>query len=294
MSSSERLDLVLRKTSNALREDFDNVQKCETFEQQVRKFYLEDIEPFLKVHDTLLRPLKPESHTPESSELVKEISRGARFYNTKAKEYFGFFGVDFVNPLDSKEVEIPDINRTQLLHFLYSSVELLYITLWEVSVAFLKPLERLYYLRLCESGVLPETYPIFFGDREGGAMQLSFLSDVLGARPLFRVSESFPYELLLLYRASDYFRSCFSLAAQELGNMKSEDLVDDFMRLFIIRNNICHIGKGIILQEESEEKTQNLLYRLTTHLPRIQKSCAGIVLLFKALANKEADKKGSE
>jgi hypothetical protein len=284
--SSERLDLILSKISKDLVVDINNVQKCETIAQEIKSFYLEGVEPFLKTHKRVLR-IDLDREKRKDDEAIKELFRGAEYYSKKAKEYFGFFGIQLEGTPKCQEFKIPEMDKEQLLYFLYSSVQLLYVVLWEVFSDFLEPLERLYYLRLCHSGVFPKHYAVFPASEDIEKMELDFVYDVLRRGTLFRVSESLPYELRLMCQGPDYFKECFSEASKEIKVEKPEDFVDDFIRLFIVRNHVCHIAKGLVMQEIADDKMQNLLYRLSTHLPKIQNSCIGIVSLFKALAGKE-------
>lgn len=283
--SYQRPELILRKISTDLIADIDNVLKCQEVPREIKNYYLTSIEPFLQKHSGIL---SLSSDKNKRTKDVKEILRGADFYCKKAREYFSFFGVNFEEPSKSRLIDVSNINAESIAHFLYSSVQLLYVILWEVSSEFLKPLEKLYYLRLCHSGLFPQKYPLFPDSSGTEKMELDFLS-VVGRGALFRVNESLPFELRVVYHASAYFKECFEEGKKKTGVTQSEVFIDDFIRLFSVRNNVCHIGRFIPIQESSEERIQSLLYRLSTLLPRIQNSCLGIISVFGELARKEVE-----
>ena len=286
MSSRGELEQILSKASKDLIDDIENVLKCDAIREEMKKYYLTDIQPFLKKHSNILG-ISSKRKKREKLQRIKDLFRGAEFYNAKAREYFGFFGIDFDDPSKSQPIQIPNMNEEQLLHFLYSSIQLLYVVLWEIFRDFLEPLEGMYYLRLCHSGAFPPIYDMFPASVDVEKIELASFDIIKRARPLFRVSESLPFELRLILQVSSYFKGCFEKVAQAIEVDSSEEIVDDFIRLFIVRNNVCHIGRAHIIQQVSESKTQKMLYRMTTHLPRIQNSCIGITLLFKELASEE-------
>ncbi len=283
MGSSKRAELILKKISNNLIRDIDNVLKCDEIPIEIKNYYLVSIKPFLHKHRGILNLTRDKD---ERTKQVKEVLRAADFYCKKAKEYFSFFGIDFEEPSKSHVIDAHGIKAEYFSHFLYSSIQLLYVTLWEVFAEFLKPLERLYYLRLCHSGVFPKTYLLFPDSSGTEKMELDFLR-IVGRGRLFRVSQSLPFEFRVVYQASPYFKECFEKGKKKTGATECEEIIDDFIRLFSVRNNVCHIGKVISIQEVSEERIQSLLYRLSTLLPRIQSSCIGIISVFEELANKE-------
>lgn len=283
MSSRERLEPIIVKISTNLIKDIENVLTCDEISREIKNYYLEGIEPFLNKYEGILDLSR---NKEKRIERVKDVIRAANFYCQKAKEYFSFFGIDFEEPSESHVIDAHGIKAEYFSHFLYSSIQLLYVTLWEVFAEFLKPLERLYYLRLCHSGVFPKTYLLFPDSSGTEKMELDFLR-IVGRGRLFRVSESLPFEFRVVYQASPYFKECFEKGKKKAGATECEEIIDDFIRLFSVRNNVCHIGKVISIQEVSEERIQSLLYRLSTLLPRIQSSCIGIISVFGELANKE-------
>jgi hypothetical protein len=290
MSSSDRLEPILTQISKDINSDVSNVLKCSEIASKIENFYAKDIDQFLEKHQGLLgRRIKPDLTQRMGDVNIRLILHGANFYFEKAKEYFEFFGVDFDKPEKSGQFVMPTMKHAHLSHFLYSSVQLLYVILWEVLQDFLKPLENMYLLRLCDSKIFHKKCTILPAHGEIGAVNLDFIYDVSGGgSPLYRASGSLPFTFRLSYLSSDYFRKCFEEAGKEIGE-RPENFIDDFISLSVVRNNISHIGRAIKFQEISQDAIQKHLYRLSTHLPKIQNSCIGIVTLFKFLANSEPE-----
>ena len=284
------LEPILCNISKNLIDDTKNVLKCSEIPTQIQKFYYKDIETFVRKHSGLLLVGSTEEKRKKFS---RDICRGADFYYKKAREYFEFFGVNFEQPEKPKEFQLPKVNSVQLGSFLYSSVQMLYVVLWEVMQDFLKPLEKVYFQRLCDSGVFLKDYiPLPLPKEDVDKIKIDFIQDIAGRESgLYRVSENLPFELRLTYSlASEYYKKCFEEAEKSIG-LKADTFVNDFISLFYVRNNVSHIGKHIQIQETSEEKMQKMLHSLTINLPHIQNSCIGIVALFNTFANSEPESK---
>lgn len=288
LSSGESLEAILRKISKNLIEDSQNVSKCSEIPTQIKEFYMKDIEPFMQKHKGAL---KFSSDEKKREEKFKDVYRGATFYNEKAKHFFGFFGVNLDQQVKQSEFQLPQINHIQLVSFLYSSVQMLYILLWEVLQDFLEPLEGLYFQRLCDSGVFPQDFKLFPEQEDvQDIIKLNFIKDVKGRDiGLYRVSEKFPFELRLVFLLSKgYYTKCFK-EVESCINSTSEDIVNDFITLFIVRNNASHIGESVQIQGLSEDMMLRLFYHLSLKLPSIQNSCIGIISLFRSFANNEPE-----
>lgn len=284
MSSKERLEPIIAKISTNLIKDIENVLTCDEISREIKNYYLEGIEPFLNKYEGILDLSR---NKEKRIKRVKDVIRAANFYCQKAREYFSFFGIDFNEPTKSQVINSKDIEMETISRFLYSSVQLLYVILWEVFAEFLKPLEKLYYIRLCHAGIFPSRYLMFPNSIADEKMEPDFLH-IIRKGGLFRVSESLPFEFRIVYQTtSKYIKECFDEGGKKAGYTGTSDFIDDFIRLFVVRNNVCHIGRTIIIQETVEKRVQSLLYDLSTNLPRIQKSCIGVIGVFEELAKKE-------
>lgn len=285
MSSGITLQNILNNISKNYVADI-NVLKCAEIPKHIQNFYLKDIESFMKIHKGVLRFGSSEK---DRIDKFKNVYRGASFYHMKAREYFEFFGVNFEQSENHEEFQIPKVNPVQLESFLYSSVQMLYIVLWEVLEDFLEPLEELYFQRLSDSGVFPKDYtPFPVQGEDPESLKIDLLKDIRGRESgLYRVSEKFPFELRLIYSLSkDYYTKCFQEAEKSI-NSTAEIFVNDFITLFLVRNNASHIGEKILIQELSEEARLKMLRHLSLQLPSIQNSCIGIITLFRSFSKNE-------
>lgn len=286
MNSSSRPELILDKISKDLVDNVDSVLKCDALYRDINQYYLAGIEPFLKRHADIQNIMGLSSKQEKRIDKLKNVLKGADFYSKKAREFFSFFGIDFEIPKNSQPVDASKLNADCISPFLFDSVQLLYVILWEVFAEFLRPLEKLYQLRLCHSGLFPERYPLFPHSSGTEQMELDFLK-IAERSPLFRVGETFPFELRVVCQASNYFMNCFDEGRKKTKATDSKEMIDDLIRLFAVRNNVCHIGRTIRIQEASHDRMLSLLYNLSTLLPRVQDACVGAIAAFGELANIE-------
>jgi hypothetical protein len=261
------------------------VLKCKEIPNAIKNYYSVGLEPFLSKHGTELGiPTKSKKRIEDDR--VKEIMRGALFYSSRATQFFSLFGIDFENPSKSKVLESQGTNAESLSNLLFSSIQVLYITLWETFRGFFEPLEKLYSLRLCESGIFPQTYQLFPYSAAIEKTELSFRKLFIRSGTFYRISESLPFELRLAYKAAPYFKECFDIGKNKTQASTTEEYMDDFIRLFFVRNSVCHL-KNSIVNQEGPERQRNLFHDLSTLLPKIQDSCIGIVGAFEEMAKKE-------
>lgn len=263
------------KTSSELISNMDKVLKCKEIPIAIKNYYSLANEPFLSKYDI-----------NTTGDRIKEIVRGALFYSSEAKQFFSFFGIDFEDRLKSKALESQGEKAEKLSHFLLGSVKQLYVMLWETFRGFFEPLEDLYYLRLCESKIFPMSYQLFPYSLESEKTELSFRKFFIRTGTFYRISESLPFEFRLAYKAAPYFQTCFDNGKMKTQASETEEYMGDFIRLFFVRNSVCHLKKSLINREEPD-KQLSLFHDLSTLLPKIQDSCIGIVGAFEHMIKNE-------
>jgi hypothetical protein len=263
------------KTSSELIANIDKVLKCKEIPTAIKNYYSVANAPFLKKYNV----------STEGSR-AKEIVRGALFYSSEAMQFFSFFGVDFENPSKSKALESQGAKAESISHFLFSSIKQLYVILWETFRGFFEPLEDLYSIRLCESGIFPKTYQLFPYSVASEKTELNFREFFIRRGTFYRISESLPFELRFAYKAAQYFKDCFDNGKKKTQASDTEEYMDDFIRLFFVRNHVCHLKNSVINQSDAE-KQQTLFHDLSTLLPKVQDSCIGIIGAFEEIAKNE-------
>ena len=287
MSQDARFGNILVEISQQIIKDIEYVKECDAIGSRIMTYYSTDVELLESGTEWVFSFSRKRRSERMKQRDIKAALRVAEYYRMKARNYYNFFGIDFDDYSKSRVIKLSDLQNIEMKHlqlFLISSIQLMYVILWELFKSFLRPLENLYCLRIVESKLFPKDLMLFPSTTKIEESKLQLLDYFKQEHPFFRINLDLPFEMDLMLRSSPLFKKYLEVGLERLGmGIRFNDCVNDFIRLFILRNNICHIGRQLSMHEISTLKVQSLIYDLSTRLPRIQTSCLGLIEMFQAM-----------